>query len=137
MIREDKFLISRKPFAVNLDSFRRREREPGNSWAWFTVDAIWFRGTKDQPVACIGDLHTLIDDPEPTTAQEFLERFTDGRYGGNCEGRWNGTGYWGAEDLDIQRQHLAVLKPMLANYPARPDGWDGWWTFQTPKGRRP
>ena len=134
MIREDKFLISRKPFAVNLDSFRRRERQASNTWAWYAVDAVWFRGTKDQPVACIGDLHTLIDDPEPTTAREFLERYDDGRYGGNCAGRWDGESYWGNVTLDVQERHLAILRPMLANYPAIPAGYDGWWTFQAPKG---
>jgi hypothetical protein len=26
-------------------------------------------------------------------------------------------------------QHLKILRPMLANYPALPDGYDGWWRF--------
>lgn len=133
MHREDKFLISRKPYAVDLGSFRRTERAPDKTWAWYTVNAVWFRGRKTKPVACIGDLHTIIDDPAPADATEFLERYTDGRYGGDCHGRWDGTGYWGAEDLDTQAQHLAILRPMLANYPALPDGYDGWWTFQEPR----
>lgn len=129
MIREDKFLISRRPYAVDLTSFRRSERDPGKTWAWYMVDAVWFRGRKTAPVACIGTLRTIIDDPAPTDAREFLERYTDGRYGGDCIGRWDGESYWGNVTLEQQEQHLAVLRPMLAAYPALPAGWDGWWRF--------
>jgi hypothetical protein len=130
MKREAKFLISRKPYAIDLASFRCTERAPGKSWAWYSINAVWFRGRKTDPVACIGDLHTIINDPAPIDAAEFLERYTDGRYGGDCHGRWNGNGYWGAESLDVQKQHLAILRPMLAAYPNLPPGYDGWWTFQ-------
>jgi hypothetical protein len=132
MIREDRFLISRKPYAVDLASLRRTEGQPGNTWAWYTVDAVWFRRRNGITIACIGDLHTIIDDPAPSDAAEFLERYTDGRYGGDCHGRWDGIGYWGNVSLDVQRQHLTVLQPMLAAYPAIPPGYDGWWTFHTP-----
>lgn len=30
-------------------------------------------------------------------------------------------------------RHLAVLEPMLANYPTTPPGYDGWWTYQPAK----
>lgn len=132
MIREDRFLISRKPYAVDLSSLQRSERDPGKTWAWYTVDAVWFRGTKNKPFACVGSLRTIIDDPAPATAEEFLSRYTDGRYGGDCHGRWDGEKYWGAQkpfEIDL---HLSLLEPMLANYPAVPDGFDGWWTFHTP-----
>jgi hypothetical protein len=130
MIREDKFLISRKPYAINLSSFRQSERDPEKTWAWYTVDAVWFRGRKNEPVACIGTLRDIIDDPEPADAADFLSRFDDGRYGGDCHGRWDGDSYWGNVTLAEQQRHLAILQPMLANYPAVPDGYDGWWTFQ-------
>ncbi|MFH8804090.1 hypothetical protein ACH4F6_31630 [Streptomyces sp. NPDC017936] len=130
MIREDRFLISRKPYAVDLASFRRSERDPDKSWAWYSIDAVWFRRRRSETVACIGNLRDIIDDPTPTTAEEFLRRFTDGRYGGDCHGRWDGDSYWGTGTLADQEQNLAILRPMLANYPAIPDGYDGWWTFQ-------
>lgn len=140
MIREPRFLISRKPYAVDFASLRTSEsgRDPDKAWAWYTVNALWFRrkttgwgtGKRTVTVACIGTLRTTIDDPAPADAREFLERYTDGRYGGDCQGRWDGTGYWGAEIPDVQEQHLAILRPMLANYPALPAGYDGWWTFQ-------
>ena len=136
MIRETRFLISRKPYAVDLTSLR--SDEDGFTY----IDAVWFRrktrgyGSSKQTVtvACIGNLHT-IQRPVPVDAVEFLTRYTDGRYGGDCHGRWDGTGYWGAEEPDVVEQHLAILRPMLANYPALPDGYDGWWTFQKPADR--
>ncbi|MFE7972978.1 hypothetical protein [Streptomyces shenzhenensis] len=131
MHREDHFLISRKPYAIDLDSLTRSERDPGKTWAWYSVNAVWFRGRKTQPVACLGTLRTIIDDPAPADAADFLARFTDGRYGGDCHGRWDGENYWGAQkpfEIDL---HLAQLQPMLANYPAVPPGYDGWWTFQS------
>lgn len=140
MIREEKFLISRRPYAVDLDSLRtRREETPQGRNPYYVdgrIDAVWFRrrGTGYGPdrrivtVACIGTLWDLQDD-EPADAVEFLERHTDGRYGGDCLGRWDGDSYWGNVTLEQQERHLAVLRPMLANYPAVPDGYQGWWRF--------
>ena len=133
MIREDRFLISRKPYAVDLASFRTMEREPGRNWAWYTIDAVWFRRRRGETVACVGTLRDIVDDPAPATVEEFLHRFDDGRYGGDTEGRWDSESYWGTGTLADQEQHLAILRPMLANYPALPDGYDGWWTFQAPR----
>lgn len=122
MIREDRFLISRKPYAVDLSTLRTEH-------GWSTVDAAWFRRKQGVTVSCIGNLHT-IQDPAPADAAEFLRRYDDGRYGGHCEGRWDGDGYWGNVTLAVQEQHLAVLRPMLANCPAIPPGYDGWWRFR-------
>jgi hypothetical protein len=128
VIRETKFLISRKPFAVDLDSFRIKFYEAGKS-GLASVDAVWFRRRRGVTVACIGSLHTW-EREEPASATAFLEAYTDGRYGGDCVGRWDGSSYWGNVPLAVQEQHLAVLRPMLANFPAVPAGYDGWWTFQ-------
>ncbi|MFJ7998971.1 hypothetical protein ACIQ7D_17745 [Streptomyces sp. NPDC096310] len=122
MICEDRFLISRKPYAVALHSFRTDD-------CWSYIDAVWFRRTKTTPVACIGELRT-IQRPVPANAEGFLQRYSDGRYGGDCRGRWDGTSYWGNVPLEQQERHLGILRPMLANYPAIPPGYDGWWTFQ-------
>ncbi|WP_405888858.1 hypothetical protein OG762_36905 [Streptomyces sp. NBC_01136] len=135
MIREDRFLISRKPFAVDLATLTGSQHERGDLIAFSgSVNALWFRRQGGVSRACIGSLklwsHYLpeplnLDDP-----QAVLSADLDGRYGGDCEGRWDGTGYWGTEVPDVQARHLAILRPMLANYPALPSGYDGWWTFQ-------
>lgn len=135
MIRDDRFLISRRPYAIDLSSLQVGEpTESGHYWAM--VNAVWFRrhskGYGDDrrilTVACIGTLRNLQDD-KPTDARAFLAAYTDGRYGGDCQGRWDGTSYWGNVTLAEQECHLAILRPMLANYPSIPPGYDGWWRF--------
>lgn len=133
--------MSHKPFAVDLSSLREQN-------GFFYVDAVWFRRRRRGgygpngavvTVACVGCLWGLQDRP-PADGREFLERHTDGRYGGHCEGRWDGTGYWGAEEPDVRDEHLALLRPMLDGYahdphnPVIPAGYDGWYVF--PKGGR-
>ena len=136
MIRETRFLISRKPFAVDLDSLTGSQGERGDL-IWFSgaIDALWFRRRKGVTVACLGSLklfsHYLPERLDILDPHAALTAALDGRYGGDCHGRWDGAGYWGAEDLDVQARHLAILRPMLANYPALPPLFDGWWTFQT------
>jgi hypothetical protein len=140
LIREDRFVISRRPYAVDLSSLRGTvEPSPqGRRPSYYRgrIDAVWFRrktigwgaDKNTITVACIGTLWDSQDD-QPANAREFLERHDDGRYGGDCDGRWDGTSYWGNVTLEQQKQHLAILRPMLANYPAIPDGYDGWWRF--------
>lgn len=134
MIREDRFLISRKSFAVDLSTLTGSQHERGDRIAFSgSVDALWFRRQCGVTRACIGSLklwsHYLPERLDLLDDHAVLSADLDGRYGGDCHGRWDGTGYWGAEDLDVQAQHLAVLRPMLANYPAMPAGYDGWWRF--------
>jgi len=135
--RTDRFLISQKPYAVDLATLRTAEhtREDGSHFYAGRIDALWFRRRKGVTVACIGTLWDFQDDL-PATGPDFLTAHTDGAYGGDCIGRWDGSSYWGNVTLDTQEQHLAILRPMLDAYPALPDGYDGWWTFQEPKGAR-
>jgi hypothetical protein len=127
MIREDRFLISHRPYAIDLDSLR--VGDPSQSGChWAMVNAVWFRRRQGVTVACIGTLRDL-QDAAPKDAAEFLARHDDGRYGGDCNGRWDGEHYWGAQKPDVIEEHLALLRPMLANYPNVPAGYDGWWRF--------
>lgn len=128
MIREDRFLISRRPYAVDLSSLRTEPSPGATSRWWCHIDAVWFRRRQGVTVACIGTLRDL-QDTAPGDAAEFLARHTDGRYGGDCEGRWDGIGYWGAQEPDVIAAHLELLRPMLDNFPAIPAGYDGWWRF--------
>ena len=132
MIREPRFLISRKPYAVDLGSLRGKvtPTPQGRRASYYSgrIDAVWFRRRKGQTVACIGELWDIQDD-QPAAGREFLEHHEDGRYGGECHGRWDGASYWGNVTLEQQERHLAVLRPMLAAYPEIPAGYDGWWRF--------
>ncbi|MFH8813066.1 hypothetical protein ACH4GZ_38705 [Streptomyces hygroscopicus] len=130
MIREECFLVSRMLYAVDLASLSGTLDATGlNPVYRGNIDAIWFRRRKGATVACIGQLWDF-QTAEPTDATEFLARLTDGRSGGRCHGRWNGTSYWGEPARPDERDaHLGILRPMLANYPNVPDGYDGWWRF--------
>lgn len=137
MIREDKFLISKRPYAVFLDSLHvqhspSREYAPGQ-WSaehWRgDIDAVWFRRRRGETVACYGQLWDL-QDVEPKDGEAFLLAHEDGRYGGSTEARWDGVGLWSnGLSLDNEKFCLDILRPMLENFPALPPGTDGWWRF--------
>ena len=136
MIREDRFVMSHKQYAADLNSLNVTSHTGYQGHEFFrgTIDAVWFRRRKGLTVACIG---TLWDsqDTRPADGHAFLLGHDDGRYGGDCQGRWDGSGYWGSESPDVMAEHLALLRPMLTSYeqdpknPALPDGYDGWWRF--------
>lgn len=123
MIREDKFAISRRPYAVDLASLTTR-----TDGQCSIIRAAWFRRRKGVTVACVGLLWDF-QTPAPADAAEFLRRHDDGRYGGDCDGRWDGENYWGAQRPDEIAAHLDLLRPMLEHYPDVPPGFNGWWRF--------
>lgn len=122
MIREERMLISKRPYAVNLLTLFTNDRGGAE------MDAVWFRRRSGVTVACVGILWDY-QSPSPTTAYEFLRRHDDGRYGGDCRGRWDGERYWGAQEPEVIQEHLDLLRPMLEAYPGVPNGYDGWWRF--------
>lgn len=131
MIRDETLVFSRKPYAVDLGSYFKGVPDEGSlsGSAWCSVRAVWFRKKDNVLRACTGNLHDLL--PPPDDVNAFLVAMDDGRYGGHCEGRWDGTRYWGSQDPDEIGRHLALLRPMLEAYPAAPAGYDGWWRFPT------
>jgi hypothetical protein len=132
VIKVDKFRFSYRPYAVDLSTWtavsRGADYQDRSVW-WVGLTAVWFRGPKTAPKACIGRLHAYLTGEAPADAVEALQRMDDGRYGGDCQGRWNGVGYWGAESPDLAAEHMAILRPMLDNFPEIPPGYDGWWTY--------
>lgn len=133
MNKTDKFLISKRPYAVDLSSFTTEYHHVARGRDYWDchIKAVWFRRRRGETVACLGHLWDFQGD-KPATATEMLERHEDGRYGGSTLCRWDGSTFWGGVTLEAQERHLAVLRPMLAAYPALPDGYDGWWTFSAP-----
>lgn len=130
MRREDRFVMSRRPYAVDLSSLRTKEhkRPDGTTYGHGRIGAVWFRRRSGVTAACVGHLWDY-QDSVPKDAAEFLERHTDGRHGGDCAGRWDGENYWGSQKPDTIAEHLGLLRPMLAAFPEIPDGYDGWWRF--------
>lgn len=142
MKREDRFLISHAPYAVEPQSLitveRPRMKHKDGQW---TVDdtvppfwsceirAAWFKRKSGVLMACMGTLHTIVVD-KPTDYADFLTQYADGRYGGDCAARWDGTELWSPEtDWDAMVERQKFLAQMLSNYPNIPDSYDGWWTF--------
>lgn len=136
MIRSDRFLISQKPFAIDLSTVTGEQSQRGDRDTFNfsgTANALWFRRKDGVTRACTGTLtlfsHFLpeplnLDDPHAVLAAKL-----DGRYGGTCHGRWDGNGYWGAENPETVAADLAILQPMLAHYPNLPPAYSGWWRF--------
>ncbi|MFG2970829.1 hypothetical protein ACGFZS_46930 [Streptomyces sp. NPDC048288] len=135
MIHETRFLISRKQFAIDLTTITGKQHPRGDLHAYSgRANAVWYRRKDGVTRACIGTLmlfsHYL---PEPLDLEDphaVLSADLDGRYGGDCDGRWDGERYWGAQEPAVMEQHLAILRPMLTDYPSAPASHDGWWTFQ-------
>lgn len=130
MRREDRFVMSHRPYAVDLSSM---QMEVSTGWkgeyASANVSAVWFRRKNGVTAACVGELWDS-QWTVPSDAEQFLAQHDDGRYGGRCFARWDGTSFWCAgQDPEENARYLALLKPMLENFPAVPDGYDGWWRF--------
>lgn len=138
MLHESKFVLSRNQYAIDPGGLRIAESSGGVNGTsyWCHLDAVWFRRRKGVTVACIGVLWD-IQQPRPAHAAQFLRQHDDGRYGGDCRGRWDGARYWGAQEPDVAAVHLDVLRPMLANYPACPAGFEGWYVFEKRAARTP
>jgi hypothetical protein len=135
VIRSEKFRISDKPFAIDLATITAEQSPQGERWYISgRANALWFRRKDGTTRACIGTLglwrHHMVEQVDITDPQAILTADLDSRYGGDCMGRWDGERYWGAQELTVMEEHLAVLRPMLANYPAIPAGYDGWWAFR-------
>jgi hypothetical protein len=126
MIKVSRFRVSDKPYAVDLGSYRPDDHG--------SVDAVWFRRRREayngplRTVACAGMLRGCLV-PDLSTVDSFLATFTDGRYGGDCVARWDGANLWSLADEADRERYKEILVPMLANYPAVPPTFDGWWVF--------
>lgn len=131
MIREEKFRITRAPYAVNLHSLKIEERSANTDRSYYRgeIAAAWFRRKHGETVACIGTLWDYQDE-RPANGEAFLRAHVDGRYGGDCVARWDGGSFWGNVTLDEQSNYLGILVPMLQGFPEVPRGFDGWWTFK-------
>jgi hypothetical protein len=122
------FAISgKRRYAVDLGSLVLEPSTSGLTHA--TIRAVWFRRKDRVTAACVGHLWNSFR-TAPADAADFLARSTDGRYGGVCEGRWDGTRYWGTQEPETIEAHLQLLRPMLEWYPDLPDGFDGWWIYE-------
>jgi hypothetical protein len=104
-------------------------RQDGTVFYRVSAHAVWFRRRNGLTVACAGSLWDYQNE-RPADWEAFARAHTDGRYGGNCVARWDGSNLW-APQMPFERaqEYLAVLRPMLDGFPAAPEPYQGWWTF--------
>jgi hypothetical protein len=138
MIREERFLLSKNQFALDLASMNLGPAEPrwdGTLMASCSISAVWYRSKKGVLRACTGYLHDIVT--PPITVDEFLAGFLHDPWGGQCAGRWDGTSYYSHNGSvpEVQAQHMAILAPMLDSVPLIPPSYDGWWRFLTSRER--
>jgi hypothetical protein len=132
----DRFVMSHRPYAVDLSSWRRGEWQmahDGHRYADQEMTAIWFRRKQGVTVAHLG---TLWDHSDADNAADMLRLHDDGRYGGNWIAAWDGERCWTqnpAPKTDLDR-HAEVLDAALVRLlcdKTTPEGYDdGWWTFR-------
>jgi hypothetical protein len=119
--RTDRFVISKRPYAVRLDAFRPRGA------GLVAAEAVWFQRKNGTTGACLGVLWgSVYEYDEMPSVRTWLDGL-DTRYGGDCWARWNGTDLWAPGDWTAAQERQAFLEKMLDAYPAIPEGYDGWW----------
>ncbi len=122
MRKVEKFAVSKPLYAIDRKSFRKE-----GTRSWMRVDACWFRRRRGQTVASMGYLWSSGYE----SLNEFLEKESDGRYGGRALARWDGSNLWAPEMSKEQADKcFEFLKPMLDRYPEIPSGFDGWWSYE-------
>jgi hypothetical protein len=135
--REEGFVLSHDPFAIDMGQFEREVREVGPVLVTATVHAAWFRKRRGVLQACAGTLHGWFGRDHsgevPQNAEDFA-RIADRRTtwtSATCMARWDGRTFWAAPPMHpaAQRGYLEMLEPMLAAFPAVPGEYDGWWRF--------
>jgi hypothetical protein len=126
--RDSKFTLSRRPYAVDPETFELRDDGGAD------IRAVWFRRKRQGysgpmvTAACYGRLWDF-QSPRPGSAEQFPLQADDGRYGGDCLARWDGANLWSHADEFDRARYLDILKPMLAAYPEIPPGFSGWWYY--------
>jgi hypothetical protein len=126
MFRTAEFKPSRRYYAADPATFKVTSVSPSGD-SWCEVTAVWFRRKSGVTAACTGRLWGHA--PGPVDAADFLAKWTDGRYGGDCAARWDGRTLWSLLPEDERARAKELLTAMLATYPAIPDGYSGWWHF--------
>lgn len=119
-IQLDRFVPSKKNYAINWDSFGEIREN------FYSVDAIWAFKRKGEMFVSSGRITTY--NRNELTIEEFQESF-DNRYGGSPTCTWDGV-YMTTQQtipLDEMVELSKTLNPILANLPEVPEGYDGWY----------
>lgn len=126
--RTDSAAPSRRPYALNPDTFELRD-------IGASVEAVWL-GRKDGRTRISRGTLRLYPEKRgqrPSSLSDFLS-CADSRYGGKAEVIWDGEHLWTDPvlrlDPDAQKQAITELDRMLDELPDVPPDYDGWFRLE-------
>jgi len=147
-----KFVASKKLYAIDPASFEVQESsftDPNTgveylSWH-YTVKAVWFRKRSNGKLAAFigllgaGSTNRPNSNAKSTqwTFEDFIEGYNSARYGGHPYGCVDVEGgmWWSKEySDDAAKRNVAApfLTTMVANFPAAPAPFSGWFKLTEP-----
>ena len=118
LVRLDKFAPSKRPYALRRESFETTD------WGYASVEAVWPGRKNGRTTASFGHLGTH----GPRSFDEFIEKI-DMRYGGTSYAKWDGDTLITPSGVTqkLHQQYVEMLDAALNNFPAVPDGYEGWY----------
>lgn len=144
LIPAPKFLKSKKLYAIDPASFEVTSNQThpsdptkvGDVMHRYSMQAVWFGKRSNGLLAAFsGELWDFSSsrDGGPWNVDDFIQNVKTARYGATPLGCWDGYGAWwskpAADDYALQQEVLPFYQNMLANYPAIPSGYHGWFSF--------
>lgn len=117
LVRLDKFTPSKRPYALDLGAYTRSHNR-------LHINAIW-AGRKDgRTTASFGSLSAYGIE----TVEELIEKI-DMRWGGDSFAKWDGDILITPSGVTqkLHQQYVEMLGAALNNFPAVPDGYEGWY----------
>lgn len=138
LIKSDKFTFSKNFYALNLDGLIINRYEHTPAVAGIVIPAVWFKRKNGTETVSIGTLGAAVrfdkfENGENVTPAEIITWLTetfDGRYGGNPHYQWDGSKMWApGTTFEQQAAQLPNLSKYLKDFPAIPDGYEGWYSI--------
>lgn len=131
LIRTSSAAPSRRPYAIDRDSFRKVEDQ---AYPRFEIDAIWLGRKNGATTISMGTLGLWWHNrPANPSLDECIAK-CDSRYGGDPFAVWNGTHLWvdprRPMTLRDQGSWAQLLDEILSQVPVVPTGWDGWYLLR-------
>lgn len=117
LVKLDKFTPSKRPYAIDLSSAKR-------GYSSLYVDCIWAGRKNGRTTASFGTLNAY----RVETVEELIEKI-DMRYGGCSFAKWDGDTLITPSGVTqkLHSQYVEMLDAALNNFPAVPDGYEGWY----------
>jgi len=122
--KADKFLASKKLYAVNPETLIAKELGPKGYRFLYSVKAIWFGKSDDKlPAVFYGDLQSFAT--EEWDYETFAKKGSFSK--GFAIASWDGKKLWKKLHETLSEKEQEMLKETLKNQPELPEGYQGWY----------